>query len=163
MGYGRINTLRAILAASAFNPELPWFREVEIDGSMILHDYENIKEDEEKTSQFHEGLTITYQLGPFQPPVELPVWIDTVGGEIRGEVRLSMHWKTDSSIDLKYNIKLYEGTSTDTTDLDGEDSDMINIPNDRSVDLDKRVTNTDEREPRDYINLNLHISNKKRS
>ena len=35
-----LNALRAVIAASAFNPELPWFRTVEVSGSMDLQDYE---------------------------------------------------------------------------------------------------------------------------
>jgi hypothetical protein len=56
MGYGRINALRAVLAAASFNPDSPWYREVVLAGTMVLHDYEPDVivpvPDEEKTSVF---------------------------------------------------------------------------------------------------------------
>ena len=163
MGYGRINTLRAVIAASAYNPNLPWFREVDVSGSMFLQDYEKIKENETKSVDFENGLTIRYPLGPFQPPVEIPVWIEKVGGEIRAEVRFSMYWKTDSSIDLKYNIKLYEGTSEETTELGGEKSGTVNIPKDMTINLNTKVTNTAESEDRDFVEVKMKFKNDKRS
>ena len=162
MGYGRINALRAVLAAAAFNPDSPWYREVVLAGTMVLHDYETFANDEEKTVDFSgSGIPTTHQLGPFQTHVDLPVWIDKVGGEIRGEVRLILDWKNDSSVDVKFNIKLYEGTSEDTTDLDGEESGILNIPKDTTGNLSEEVWNTDEGSP-DFIKLNMTIENKKR-
>ncbi len=161
MGYGRINALRAVLAAASFNPDSPWYREVIVEGTMVLHDYEDFGDDEEKTASFNVGVPITYQLGPFDTHVDIPVWIEKVGGEVRGEVLLTLDWKTDSSIDVKYNIKLYEGTSEDTTDLDGEKSGVLNVPKDSLRNLNETVLNTDEGD-NDFIKLEMKITNNRR-
>jgi hypothetical protein len=126
---------------------------------MDLQDYEKFKDNETKTVEFENGLTIRYPLGPFQQPVEIPVWIGKVGGEIRAEVRFSLYWKTDSSIDLKFNIKLYEGTSEETNELGGEKSGTVNIPKDMSAELNTKVTNTAESEPRDFVEVKMLFKN----
>ena len=72
-----------------------------------------------------------------------------------------MDWKTDSSIDVNYNIKLYEGTSEDTTDLDGEKSGLLNVPKDGVGNLKETVLNEDEGD-NDFIKLDLKISNNRR-
>lgn len=163
MGYGRINALRAVLAAAPLNPDLPWFREVVFEGTMNLNDEENFGADETKTSQFFESrIPAIYQLGPFQQThVELLPWINDVGGEVRGEVRFILDWKTDSSVDVSYNIKLYEGTSADTDDLDGEDDGKLNIPKDTIGSFTKKVTNTDE-DDNDFIEIIMKIYNNRR-
>jgi subtilisin family serine protease len=162
MGYGRINALRAVLVAASFNPDSPWYRELVLAGTMVLHDYETFTDDEEKTSVFSvSGIPTTFQLGPFQTHVDLPVWIDKVGGEVRGEVRLTLDWKNNSSIDVRYNIRLYEGTSEDTTDLDGEITGILNVPKDNTGNLSEKVMNTDENSP-DFIKLDMTIKNNKR-
>jgi len=161
MGYGGINDLRAILAAASLNPDSPWYREVIIEGPMVLHDYEDFGDDEEKTASFNGGVPATYQLGPFDTHVDIPVWIEKVGGEVRGEIRLTLDWKTNSSIDVNYNIRLYEGTSEDTTDLDGEKSGLLNVPKDGVGNLNETVLNDDEGD-NDFIKLDLKITNNKR-
>lgn len=164
MGYGRINALRAVLVAASFNPDSPWYREVVLAGTMILHDYEPepFADDEEKTSVFSvSGIPTTFQLGPFQTHADVPVWIDKVGGEVRGEIRLALDWKTDSSVDVKFNIKLYEGTSEETTDLDGEMSGTVNVPKDTTGLINEKVLNTDEGS-NDFIKLDMTIKNNKR-
>lgn len=101
MGYGRINALGAVLVVASFNSDSPWYREVALVGTMVLHDYEPepFADDEEKTSVFSvSGIPTTFQLGPFQTHSDLPVWIEKVGGEVRGEVRLTLNWKNDSSL-----------------------------------------------------------------
>lgn len=133
---------------------------------MVLHDYEPDVivpvPDEEKTSVFSvSGIPTTHQLGPFQTHIGLPVWIDKVGGEVRGEVRLTLDWKNDSSVDVGYNIKLYEGTSEETTDLDGEKSGSLNVKKDTTGFLDDTVLNTDE-SSNDFIKLGMTIQNNKR-
>jgi hypothetical protein len=100
-------------------------------------------------------------LGPFQTHVELPVWIDTVGGEVRGEVRLTADWLNDSSVKLWYNIRLYEGTSVDTTDLDGEITNEVIVPRDTTENISVTVMNTDENSP-DFIKLDMRIENNRR-
>ncbi|MDN5846000.1 MAG: S8 family serine peptidase [Candidatus Nitrosocosmicus sp.] len=166
MGYGRINALRAVIAAAQFNPDLPWYREVVLAGTMVLHDYEPdiiaTVPDEEKTSVFSvSGIPTTWQVGPFQTHVDIPAWIDKVGGEVRGEVRLALDWKTDSSIDVNFNIKLYEGTSEETDDLDGELTGTLNIPKNTTGLITEKVMNTAE-DSEDFIQLSMTIANNQR-
>ncbi len=174
MGYGRINALRAMLAAAPLNPDLPWFREVVFEdgivkdgivkGGMELNDEESFASDENDIFKFADsGIpTTTFQLGPFQQThVELPVWINKLGGEVRGEVRFVLDWKTDSSIDVKFNIKLYEGTSEDTDDLDGEADGTVNIPKDTTKMINAKVTNTDE-DDNDFVHIIMKITNNRR-
>ena len=52
---------------------------------------------------------------------QLPFSSENVGGEIRGEASLSLLWKTDSSVDLRYDIRLYEGETPFTDELNGEE------------------------------------------
>ncbi len=164
MGYGRINTLRAVIAASAFYPDLPWFRTVEVSGSVDLQDYEPEPgaNNEVATYEFESGETIKYQVDPFQQRAQLPFWTETVGGEIRTLIDIYLEWKLDSSVDVHYYITLYEGVISTTDDLDGEERGIKNIPLDKEIDLDVKVTNTAENTPEDFVHLNMKFTNRRR-
>jgi hypothetical protein len=158
MGYGRINALRTLQ-----DPGLDWFREIVVSGTMDIENEEFPKNiytfrtfsPSGTTSTVSMGPTVT---GPFFTHVEIP-WIERDDGdEIRIEVLLILDWRMDSSIDVKWNVKLFEGTSADTDDLDGEGSGTINIPKDTTRPLDVVVTNTEEDDD-DSVELKLKISN----
>jgi hypothetical protein len=158
MGFGRINALNALL-----NPDLEWFREIVFSGSMDIEDEENIGKNEYAYRTFSpEGTTSSIFLGPiktgpFEPHAEI-TWVEKMGGEIRVEALLIIDWRRDSSVDVKWDIKLFEGTSEDTSDLDGEESGAFTIPKDKTHDLVVFVRNTDEDDD-DSVDFKMKISN----
>ncbi|TVP41370.1 S8 family serine peptidase [Candidatus Nitrosocosmicus arcticus] len=165
MGYGRINTLRAVIAASTFNPDIHWFRTVEIlSGTMTLNDHEKFGNNETDTFSYIDGKRETiFQLGPFDTHDRSSSWQETVGGEIRATVDLFFDWKTDSSVDVVYAIALYEGTTGFTNDFAGSGSGTISIPEDQVKVIDVKVTNTSEGDPEDFVHANFTLINNRRS
>ena len=68
------------------------------------------------------------------------------GGEIRVEVLLTLTLRpNDLSVVVSYLIKLFEGTSESTNDLDGQVEGSGVVGKDRTVEIRaKRVKNDDE-------------------
>ncbi|MEQ1512188.1 MAG: hypothetical protein ABL934_05850 [Lysobacteraceae bacterium] len=135
-----------------------WFREVEISGTMQFKDEENIGDDEFKT--FSKLFTPLYRIGAFATFAD-GWWVEKMGGEIRGALYYRMDWQPDSSIRLFCHLMLYEGTSEDTDDLDGERKQTFTIPKDAvNFEVRMKVTNTDEGDD-DYVDLLLHVTNRR--
>jgi hypothetical protein len=135
-----------------------WFREITIRGTMNIKDEENWPDDDEYATRtfFQNGI----QVGPFGTHAETS-WTERMGGEIRVEVYLRLDWKINSSVDIWYDVKLFEGTSESTSDLDGERSGTVNVARDTTYDLRVFVKNDDEDDD-DHVDLSLLISNSRR-
>ena len=52
-------------------------------------------------------------------------------------VSRALLWKTDSSVDLRYDIRVYEGETPFTDELDVEERGIKNIPQDQVIDRRK--------------------------
>lgn len=79
------------------------------------------------------------------------------GGEVRGEIHLDGKVQ-GTDIYVKGWADLFEGTSEDTTDLDGREAVEFRIPKGQTVDHSVHVTNTDEGS-QDYVHWDLSMSN----
>lgn len=67
------------------------------------------------------------------------------GGEIRVEVLLTLTLRpSDLAVQVSYLVKLFEGTSENTNDLDGQVEGSDTVRKDRTVDIKTRVRNEDE-------------------
>ena len=131
-----------------------WFREVTIRATMNLKDEESWPEDHEYATR---NKLFTFKIGAFSTYAE-GGWIEKMGGEVRAEVFLKLTWRMDLSINVWCNVKLFEGVSVDTGDLDGEKTEDHNIPKDATKEIRIKVTNTDEKDD-DYVDLSLMVSN----
>lgn len=81
------------------------------------------------------------------------------GGEIRVEARFDCTWNADLSITVAYDVKLFEGTSEDTGDLDGQKGSVVVIAKDaKLVPLSVYVRNEAEDDD-DYVRLTLQLTN----
>ncbi len=137
-------------------PDPPaFFRVVVIGGHVRIKDEETFGKDEFVDETF--GVRPVY-VGPTHKQ-DTVTWTRKMGGEIRVEVRFDYFWKPNLSVELGYNVKLYEGTSEDTGDLDGERGGVITIYKDQeNVKLPVFVRN-DAEDDDDYVELNLLVSN----
>jgi hypothetical protein len=81
-----------------------------------------------------------------------------MGGEVRVEMRLRFDWQLDASVNVWYEVKLFEGTSEETNDLEDTKTGTINAPKDQTVPLTLRLVNT-EFDGGDTADINLQISN----
>jgi hypothetical protein len=137
-------------------PDPPaFFRIVVIGGHVRIKDEENFGKDE----FVDEGFSVrNVYVGPSQKQ-DAVEWTRKMGGEIRVVVRFDYFWKPNLSVDLAYNVKLYEGASENTDDLDGERGGVLTIAKDaQNVPLDVFVRNDDEDDD-DYVSLNLLVAN----
>ena len=133
-------------------------REIKISGAMFFKDEENDGPDVFK--DFPNKLFPVYRIGPFQSFAQ-DSWEEKMGGEIRGSLYFNIALQLDYSIKLFCHLKLYEGASEDTDDLDGEKQQTFAVPK-GAVDFEVRmkVTNTDEDDD-DYVELVLHVTNQR--
>lgn len=135
-----------------------WFREVSIYGTMNLKDEETFGSDVFAT---RTKLLQVFRVGAFYTHEE-GGWREKMGGEVRAELGLRIDWQmVDSSVKVTCNLKLFEGTSEDTDDLDGEATRTFNIQKD-VIDQECKmfVRNNDENDD-DHVDLILKISNRR--
>lgn len=131
------------------------YREVVIRGTMKLKDEEYWPDSDEFETR--SKLFGTIRLDDRAKHAET-YWEERMGGEIRVEVRLKLDWKTDLSVSVWCNVKLYEGTSESTSDLDGEKTETHNILKDSTKEIKIFVRNDDENDD-DHVDLSLIIAN----
>jgi hypothetical protein len=132
-----------------------FFRVVVVGGHVRIKDEENFGEDEFVDETM--SLRPVY-VGPTHKQDSAP-WTRKMGGEIRVEAQFDFFWKPDLSVDVAYNVKLFEGTSEDTGDLDGQRGGVVTLLKDQAnVPLNIFVRNDDEDDD-DYVDLKLLLSN----
>jgi hypothetical protein len=135
-----------------------WFREVSIYGTMNLKDEENFGSDEFAT---RTKLFRVFRVGAFYTHEE-DGWTEKMGGEVRAELSLRIDWQlVDSSVNVTCNLKLFEGTSEDTNDLDGEATQTFNIQKDVIDQECKMFVRNDDEDDDDHVDLVLKISNRR--
>lgn len=133
-------------------PEL--YRRLTLRGTMKMEDYENFGDNEYATRNFARHSDV----GPYGTHDEIH-WTEKMGGEIRVELVLKIDWRVDLSIDIAWHVKLFEGTSEETSDLDGERSGTHKVPKDAANTLSISVWNTDEDEPQDRADITFDLTN----
>jgi hypothetical protein len=140
------------------NEPSDWFREVSIYGTMNLKDEENVGKDEFAT---RTKLFPVFRIGAFYTHRE-DGWTEKMGGEVRAELSLRLDWQlVDSSVNVTCNLKLFEGASEDTGDLDGEATQTFNIQKDAIDQECKMFVRNDDEDDDDHVDLVLKISNRR--
>lgn len=129
------------------------YREVTVRGSMYIVDDEWFSDETATRNVFMSGIRI----GPFSTHAERSQ-IEGMGGEVRVEMRLKFDWQLDASVNVWYEVKLFEGVTEETTDLEDTKTDTINVPKDRTVPLTLQLVNT-ECAGGDTADIKLQISN----
>lgn len=84
-------------------------------------------------------------------------FIGKCGGEVRIELKINFKQNTNGSISINESAKLYEGTSTNSSDLDGTASKSLTISKNTTKKVKFRVKNTDE--GGDYADITLTVTN----
>jgi hypothetical protein len=84
------------------------------------------------------------------------------GGEARVELTLNGRRFNNGAVLVTGVARLYEGTSEDTQDLDGEKDISISVPKGQTVNISPRVENTDEGGDFADIGLSFHNAPVKR-
>lgn len=98
------------------------FREVVVDGTLHIVDYEDFADDEVADRAFHRSLHV----GPFHTHEETSV-VEKMGGEVRVELRIVADWQLDKSVHLWWELSFFEGASEDTNDLDGRTNKAFDL------------------------------------
>lgn len=83
--------------------------------------------------------------------------IGKAGGEMRVELAAAAAIRPDGSVRVVIDVKLFEGTSEETNDLDGTVSTTQIIPVDQVTQIPIRINNTDE--GGDFADITLTVSN----
>lgn len=90
-------------------------------------------------------------------PQGVMTMIGKAGGEVRVELTANAAPRMDGSIRVFIDLKLYEGTSEESSDLDGTKSQAIVVPFDQVLQIPLRVNNDDE--GGDFADISLVLSN----
>jgi len=159
-GYAEGSATAAVVAGSSVNvtvelqdpPEL--YRRLTLRGTMKIEDYEDFEDNEHATRNMARNSVV----GPDGTHDEIQ-WTEKMGGEIRVELVLKIDWKIDLSIDIAWHVKLFEGTSEETSDLDGERSGTFKVPKDETKTLSFAVWNSDEDDPEDRADITFELTN----
>jgi hypothetical protein len=160
VGYAEGSTTVTVVAGQSVNvtvdlqdpPEL--YRRLTLRGTMKIEDYENFGDNEHAT----RNMARNSDVGPFGTHDEIQ-WTEKMGGEIRIELVLKIDWRIDLSIDIAWHVKLFEGTSEETSDLDGERSGTFKVGKDETRTLSFSVWNTDEDDPEDRADITFELTN----
>ena len=93
-----------------------------------------------------------------ESPLEVfPGFVGRCGGEVRVEVHLTASVRNSGDVGVSGQVLLYEGTSTETNDLDGTQDVNITVPRDQFRSYSVQVTNQDE--GGDHAELVFNFSN----
>jgi len=115
-------------------------RRVVIDATISVTDDETFGSNEHASGGKHGEAIVTHLL-----PQELITMVQTCGGEVRIELRLNAQTTTsEEDVIVTGDILLYEGTSEQTDDLDGQESVNFIIPRDSSTRKSYTVRNQNE-------------------
>jgi hypothetical protein len=105
----------------------------------------------------HQELAQETILSDYQPQNVLKMELRW-GGECRVELHLIGQQAEDGTIRIDGNAKLFEGSSEDTDDLDGEIDFTFDVPAGETVVDEQTVMNEDE--GGDYADIKITVANK---
>lgn len=113
----------------------------------------------EKDEILHDSFSLPpVRLNPLDRRKSAP-YVRKWGGEIRVEATFDLTWNADLSVTVVARVKLFEGASESTEDLDGEGGGVVTVARDAlDVPLDIFVRNDDEDDD-DHVALGVLISN----
>lgn len=121
--------------------------------SMRIKDDENWPDSDEYANRSVSG---TFLLDDSNPQRHI-LDIGRCGGEVRIEADFDFSRTTNGAVAIVGNLKLYEGTSENSGDLDGTESVNDSVAANRSTTLTKRVNNTAE--GGDWADITLTVRN----
>lgn len=128
-------------------------REITVRGSMYIVDDELFSDETVTRDVFMAGVRV----GPSTPVAER-FQSEGMGGEVRIELKLRFEWHSNASVDVLYEVKLFEGTSEDTSDLDAQESGVVNVPADGTIPLTVDLFST-EWGSDDRVVIGLQVTN----
>jgi len=120
---------------------------VTISGHLEMNDYEEFGDDEHmKLDNLLAWTTVDDQF------VERFYWEGRCGGELRLEVDMlcGINPNAPDVLEFAAHARLFEGTSTSTTDLDGSGNFRIQVNRGSKKGILGVITNTEENEPMDW-------------
>ncbi len=127
-------------------------RHVIVTANIALTDHETFGSNEHGSAQRRDERWVDSW-----DPQGVMTLVGTAGGEMRVEVVADAAVRPDGSVRVGVNVKLYEGTSVTTDDLDGERSTTQVVPRDQTVQIPIHIRNDDEGD--DFADISLVISN----
>lgn len=83
--------------------------------------------------------------------------VGKAGGEVRVELTATAAVRPDGGVRVQVEVKLFEGTSEESTDLDGSRSTSQVVPAGQTVQIPIKINNDDE--GGDFADISLMISN----
>lgn len=121
--------------------------------SMKIKDDESWPFNDEYTNRSVTGVMMLDGTNPSREILD----VGRCGGEVRIEARYTFTRAASGTVSVQGGLKLYEGTSTSTNDLDGQATVTGSIAANGSGTLAKRVSNTDE--GGDWADVRLSVTN----
>nr|WKN39744.1 hypothetical protein K4G66_13695 [Tunicatimonas sp. TK19036] len=128
-------------------------RRVVASAHMAITDDETFGSNEHGTA---DGRTEGFVTNTTTPSTFLNL-IGKAGGEVRVELNLNVSATTEGDVQISGNVQLFEGTSTESDDLDGTTGINFTVPRDGIITQRINVRNTDE--GGDFSDIDLTISN----
>lgn len=126
-------------------------RRISVTALMDIVDDETFGSDERGSAQMTREVVVTDEVSQGLMHME-----KGVGGEVRVELDLNAIAQGNGDVRIDGNAKLYEGTSEQTSDLDGERNFVVLIPADRFVSHVVNIRNDDEGGDRATITMNFN-------
>lgn len=120
---------------------------------MSIKDDENWPDNHEYANKSVPGTFLLDDANPQRHILD----IGRCGGEVRVEAGFNFSRTTNGAVSIVGNLKLYEGTSENSSDLDGTESINDVVEANRSITLTKRVNNTAE--GGDWADITLTVNN----
>lgn len=122
-------------------------------GQVHIEDYEAWAANEHCYSSINTNRTANPSY-----PIEIE-WVRYCGGEIRAELHMQVQVLPSNYLSVVGKVLFFEGTSTGTSDLDGQKNFTAYVPPGGSVPLNLFVWNTAEGEADDNVSYNLRLGN----
>lgn len=128
-------------------------RKISVAGNMRIVDDETFGSNEEERRAFSDAKFLD------DDQLEQVIYVEEgVGGEVRLELTINAQLLTNDGIRVSGVASLFEGTSEDTSDLDGQHFfNFVVLPN-RVINHKFRVRNTDE--GGDFADVSFSCSNR---
>ena len=129
-------------------------RLINVSGEMRIRDDEVIRDRFFTRTTTFPGFHVSTLV-----PTERRTWVVKVGGEIRVEVEITFNLRpADQSVKVDYNVKLFEGVTEKTNDLDGARTGSAVVLKNVNRAISFKVKNTAESSD-DYADIVLHVFN----
>jgi hypothetical protein len=127
-------------------------RRLSVAAAMQLTDHETFGSNEHSEAEKSGDAVLTNDL-----PQKVLTLVDGAGGEMRVELVLTAKAKTNGDVLVDGVANLWEGTSEQTDDHDGNETFQVLVPRDSFTSQDIQVRNEDEGD--DFANIQMTFNN----